>query len=71
MSYCRWSSDDFKSDVYVYESQAGWITHVKDGTGYADPNPGKCADRLEWLQAAGYHIPDGVIETLREEAQDA
>lgn len=28
MSYCRWSSDDFKSDVYVYESNAGFMIHV-------------------------------------------
>ena len=28
MSYCRWSSDCHQSDVYVYESDSGWITHV-------------------------------------------
>lgn len=28
MSYCRWSSDCYQSDVYVYESDSGWITHV-------------------------------------------
>lgn len=28
MSYCRWSSDDFQCDVYVYESVRGWETHV-------------------------------------------
>lgn len=29
MSYCRWSSDDFQSDVYVYEScYGGYATHV-------------------------------------------
>ena len=29
MSYCRWSSDDFQSDVYVYEDvSGGWTTHV-------------------------------------------
>lgn len=29
MSYCRWSSDDFKSDLYVYENVAGcWTIHV-------------------------------------------
>lgn len=29
MSYCRWSSDDFQCDVYVYEDCAGgWTTHV-------------------------------------------
>lgn len=28
MSYCRWSSDGFTSDVYCYESDAGFVTHV-------------------------------------------
>lgn len=29
MSYCRWSSDDFQCDVYVYEDcSGGWTTHV-------------------------------------------
>ena len=29
MSYCRWSSDQFQCDVYVYEDcNGGWTTHV-------------------------------------------
>lgn len=29
MSYCRWSSDNWRCDVYVYEScSGGWLTHV-------------------------------------------
>lgn len=29
MSYCRWSSDDYTCDVYVYESFGDvWVTHV-------------------------------------------
>lgn len=29
MSYCRWSSDDFQCDVYVYEDvMGGFTTHV-------------------------------------------
>lgn len=29
MSYCRWSSDNFKSDVYVYEScHGGFDIHI-------------------------------------------
>lgn len=28
MSYCRWSSDNFKSAVYVYESSEGYMIHV-------------------------------------------
>ena len=29
MSYCRWSSDNWKCDVYCYEDcSGGWTTHV-------------------------------------------
>lgn len=28
MSYCRFSSDNFGSDVYCYESQDGFVIHV-------------------------------------------
>jgi hypothetical protein len=28
MSYCRWSSDHWRSDVYCYESDRGYETHV-------------------------------------------
>lgn len=29
MAYCRWSSDNWKSDVYCYENVSGaWTTHV-------------------------------------------
>lgn len=29
MSYCRWSSDNWKSDVYCYANVSGaWTTHV-------------------------------------------
>ena len=28
MSYCRWSSDDWKCDIYAYESGEGYVIHV-------------------------------------------
>lgn len=28
MSYCRWSSDNFKCDVYAYESDFGYEIHI-------------------------------------------
>lgn len=28
MSYCRWSTDDFGCDLYVYESAEGYVIHV-------------------------------------------
>lgn len=34
MSYCRFSSDDWRSDVYVYESHDGWVVHVAGSRGH-------------------------------------
>lgn len=31
MSYCRWSSDDFQCDLYIYRSMDGYVTHVAGG----------------------------------------
>lgn len=28
MSYCRWSSDGYQCDVYVYQSESGYETYV-------------------------------------------
>lgn len=28
MSFCRWSSMDFQCDLYCYESDQGFVTHV-------------------------------------------
>lgn len=28
MSYCRWSTNNFRCDVYVYESGDSWVIHV-------------------------------------------
>jgi hypothetical protein len=119
VSYCRWSSDDWKSDVYVYEDVDGyWSIHIAGrrvvfaeplpppvtlphpfteeqfhawwerselvaairdrsemvdiglphvGETFEEPTPGAAADRLAYLRGLGYHVPDGVIKTLREE----
>jgi hypothetical protein len=41
MSYCRWSSDDFQCDVYVYEHMAGgFVVHIADNrVVYSEPLP--------------------------------
>ena len=43
MSYCRWSSDKFQSDVYVYANVSGyWTTHVANlriAEEYPHPDP--------------------------------
>ena len=67
MSVCRWSCDDFKSDVYIYYSVRGITTHVKGGESYDDRNEKTCLERLEYLRDKGKHIPDHAFEQLREE----
>jgi hypothetical protein len=52
MSYCRWSSDNFRSDVYIYEDAGGgWTTHVagrkRIGDRPDDPHSWK------WIQIIG------------------
>ena len=40
MSYCRFSTDDFQCDVYVYESEDGLVTRVaRNRIIYIDPLP--------------------------------
>ncbi len=40
MSYCRFSSDDFQCDVYVYESDMGYEVHVANyKTNFHEPTP--------------------------------
>lgn len=107
MSYCRFSSDGFKSDVYVYESvHECWTIHVAGqkkvgvenlppfayyrewheqydkleewvplegphaGATYHLETPGACADKLMEIRESGLHVPDGVIESLREEQEE-
>lgn len=131
MSYARFSSDDWLSDVYVYECENGddqpsdWVTHVAGnriqddavfrallppreplpkpgddvgalayygryklvmelqraepreyvdlphaGDTLRDPTPGACADRLEYLRALGYRVPQGAVDRLRGEQED-
>lgn len=39
MSYCRWSSDDFTCDLYVYAAvYGGWTTHVAGRRHVIDPS---------------------------------
>jgi hypothetical protein len=128
MSYCRWSSDDYQCDVYVYQSDYGYECHVAgrrrdfaraglnvpepvefsaenadawvarhvavgtllDDERWDDPNfvgwahlpepyagesytvatAQECADLLRQIRAAGFNVPESVIEKLQQEAAD-
>lgn len=56
MSYCRWSCDDFKSDVYVYECVDGsWTTHVASNRviGEVPPVPWLSSENVaEYVEAS-------------------
>lgn len=114
MSYCRFSSANWRSDVYVYGSVWGievivaskrrmgpiplvtfdredidsWVDDVRaqhdalENMGLIDiggPFDGAkdtygtyagAAKRLQEVRAAGYVVPDGVIESLYEDADE-
>lgn len=57
MSYCRFSSDNFKSDVYVYADIAGgWTTHVAHSR-LTKPWNGSCDDALLELRFKPIGLP--------------
>ena len=48
MSYCRFSSDNWKSDVYVYEDvSGGWTTHVAGAKRATEPPNDRFSDFLD------------------------
>jgi hypothetical protein len=52
VSYCAWSSDDYQSDVFVYENDGGWITHVAGARRqFAEPLPEPVSDDnvMAWM----------------------
>lgn len=56
MSYCRWSSDQFQSDIYCYESDYGFVIHIASNRLVSDqPRPERKADAVSvddpsWVQ---------------------
>ena len=70
MSYCRWSCDGFKSDVYVYESDAGYEIHVKGGESYCEGSPKDAIAALLELRGRGFHVPQHALDSLTEELED-
>lgn len=117
MSYCRWSSDNSKCDIYAYEAEDGFYIHVANMKIVGDPPVADISlvqkgatdeymrqykDRSKWMDAAeyvciglpfdgktfvmpdieefyrkmkelkeiGYHIPEGIIESIEAEIKE-
>ena len=65
MSYCRWSSEQFQCDVYVYESESGFETHIAGNRViYGEPLP----EPIE-ICAAGWIERHTKVEEMYEKAE--
>jgi hypothetical protein len=65
MSYCRWSSDNYKSDLYCYEDfRGGWTTHVASNriVGDVPPLPDILSVSTEDYMAA-YRVQSAFLDT--------
>ena len=67
MSYCRWSCDGFKSDVYVYESGEVWVVHIKGGETLSLSSLTALEEELTHLKDVGKHVPSHAFERISEE----
>lgn len=109
MSFCRFSSDNWKCDFYIYEGECGYYVGVRAcksvgdihpldfsspeslldsynkqmrslesckrvpidleyaGTSHWFDEPESVIEFVEKLVNMGYHLPGGVIESLKEE----
>jgi hypothetical protein len=75
LSYCRWSSDNFRCELYCYQDTCGgWTTHVAAGLShdsqkFSDPTLEAFRARLIVLREAGYRFPDWVLERVDAEIE--
>ena len=76
MAYCRFSSDDGKSDVYMLLELSGtWTIYVKRQNrkqfwlscfnGISTRQ--EVIDKLLNIRSKGYHVPESALDRLREE----
>jgi|SRR5581483_2260507 len=66
MAYCRFSSDNFESDLYCYRSEDGWVTHVAGNriVGKVPPLPALKEDNVEeWINA--YKAQERFLDTCK------
>lgn len=73
MSYCRWSSDDHRSDLYVYPSRDGWTVHVAGRRARVDRSAlpvitaGRLADPDAWFEE--WYARHSALSALLEDAE--
>ena len=74
MSYCRFSSDNSLSDVYIYIGGDGYHTHISYATWrplagkyFVDTTLEQLRDRVNGLIADEYHVPMKVMDRINSE----
>ena len=68
MSYCRWSSDDFKSDVYCYEGANGFVIMVAENKHiFTEPLPPKVEFDVDNLDE--YFARDSLVMDIVRRAE--
>ena len=70
MSHCRWSTDDFQCDVYVYESAEGFVISVASNrVVYEEPLPEPVpmrADNVGDWMARGLRVSEIMSRSRKE-----
>ncbi len=71
MSYCRYSSDNCESDVFLYHSKGeGWHLHAsneKKSYSYLYKRLYFVKQRLLKLREEGLHVPQKALDRVEEE----
>jgi len=70
MSYCRWTKEYPKCDLYCYEGAYGYMTHTNDGQTFCDVGLEDFYDRVKEFKEEGYSVPDAVIAGIKEELDE-
>ena len=79
MAFCRWSSLQKACDLYLYaDAGGGYTCHVAstkggshDGRSFYQYDRDEMVDILKMLKAAGYTMPDWLIDEIANEPDEA
>ncbi len=66
----EWMARDRVVQSWVSRAELQPIGLPHDGESFRESDPGAAADRLQFLQSLGYHVPQYAIDALREEAAE-